>query len=218
MAERHVVDDLPELALGLLDGDAQTRAATHVEGCGRCRRELDELVRAVEAVVLAGPTAEPPPGFESAVLAHMSSPCRRRPRVEWLAAAAAAVLAVAGLAGIALRDRGSPPPVAVASALLSTEAGAPVGWAWLLPGRPAAIAVDMTYASTSSGGSYDIDLLPMVIELVDGDGEVVERIEADAVGGRLNTVVHLDRGTDGVRLVRMVGAGGRILCAGTVAS
>ena len=218
MAE-HAVDDLPELALGLLDGDAQTRALTHVEGCDRCRRELDELVRAVEAVVLAGPTAEPPPGFESAVLARIASPARRRPaRLQWLAAAAAAVLAVAGLAGVVLRADGSAPPAAVASVLLSTDAGAPVGWAWLLPGHPAAIAVDMAYASTSSGGSYDVDVLPMTIELVGGDGKVVERVEASAFGGRLNLVARLDGGIDGVRLVRMVGAGGRVLCHGPVAS
>lgn len=211
----HVVDDLPELALGLLEGEALARALGHVDGCDRCRRELDELVRTVDAVVLAGPTAEPPPGFESAVLGRIASPARRRsPRVRWLVAAAAVVLAVAGLAGVTVGGSARPDPVA--SVLLSTDAGAPVGWAWLLPGHPAAIAVDMTYASTSSGGSYDIDVLPMTIELVGGDGRIVERVEASAFGGRLNLVAHLDGGTDGVRLVRMVDPGGRVLCGGPV--
>lgn len=89
---------VPELALGLLDGAERAAVLAHVEGCDRCRSDLAGLTQVGENLLLLAPEAEPPPAFESRVLARVAPPRRRR--VPWrplmAAAAALAVLLVAG--------------------------------------------------------------------------------------------------------------------------
>ena len=88
-----------ELALGTISGDDRARILTHLAGCPSCRRLVDELASAADALLLLTPEHEPPAGFESEVLARMRSP-RVRPRARILAAAAmVALTAVAGIGG-----------------------------------------------------------------------------------------------------------------------
>jgi hypothetical protein len=93
---------LAELALGIADGDDRARALAHVASCADCRRELESLANVADELLLLAPEREPPPGFESRVLAELElhgALRRRRPR--WrralapigAAAAAAAVTA-----------------------------------------------------------------------------------------------------------------------------
>lgn len=58
----------PELALGLLSGPERAAALEHLQNCAACRVQVDELSQTVDELLTAGPRAEPPAGFEGAVL------------------------------------------------------------------------------------------------------------------------------------------------------
>lgn len=111
-----------ELALGGVAGAERAAALAHLTRCDACRTLVDELARAADGLLLLAPAVEPPPGFESRVLAAIGTasqpvPLRSgRPRL-WLAAAAVVVAAALSGAGVAeLRHRGGEPPATVASA------------------------------------------------------------------------------------------------------
>ena len=100
---------LEELALDVLPGDRRAALLNHLEECPSCRRLLDVLSETSDALLLAGPVAAPPPGFEDRVLERIQTPrVRSRSRFRLFAAAAAAValLAVGGVAGAQLRRPG----------------------------------------------------------------------------------------------------------------
>ena len=94
----------PELALGILDGEERAEALEHLSRCGECRRYLEELSTTADELVLLGPGAEPPPGFESRVLERLrptEGRWRRRWRVpQWRVAVVAAALAAATAAAV----------------------------------------------------------------------------------------------------------------------
>lgn len=97
-----LADTLAEVATGAASGPDRALLLRHLTGCEDCRRELDELTRVADAVLLIAPEHEPPAGFEGAVLARLtptSAPTRRRRFARpLLYAAAAAVLALGGAA------------------------------------------------------------------------------------------------------------------------
>ncbi|GAA3539452.1 hypothetical protein GCM10022419_019370 [Nonomuraea rosea] len=68
---------IPELATGALSGEERAAALHHLGDCPACRRELEEAARVVDALTAIAPAAEPPPAFESRVLARISE--NRRP-------------------------------------------------------------------------------------------------------------------------------------------
>lgn len=63
-----IADALAEVATGAATGPMRARVLSHVMTCESCRKELDELSRAADQVLLIAPEHEPPAGFESAVL------------------------------------------------------------------------------------------------------------------------------------------------------
>ena len=67
-------DDAAELALGLLTGTDRADALEHLETCASCRTEVEGLAEISDRLLLLAPPAEPPPGFESDVLAAMRTP------------------------------------------------------------------------------------------------------------------------------------------------
>ncbi|NEE04468.1 anti-sigma factor family protein [Phytoactinopolyspora halotolerans] len=81
MAERMscatVADTLAEVATGAASGPDRARVLSHLAGCEKCRRELDELTRVADEVLLVAPEHEPPAGFESAVLARIAEQADR---------------------------------------------------------------------------------------------------------------------------------------------
>jgi hypothetical protein len=119
MTDRHDCDEvgpaLAELATGAATGHDRARALQHAAGCDSCRRELAQLSKVADELLLLAPPREPPAGFESAVMARLDTrepasprrllPGRRRPA--WLrlphrpltraAAGATAVLLAAAL-------------------------------------------------------------------------------------------------------------------------
>ncbi|GAA4244893.1 hypothetical protein [Dactylosporangium darangshiense] len=172
-------DLLAELATGAATGHDRALALEHVAACAACRRALDELVQAADALLLLAAPAEPPAGFESAVLARMTSQdARGRPRVPmagWLpvggrrlvAGAVALALAAALGAGVvwwrteadrqlAAQHRQT---LAVANgrylkaARLSTGTGSPAGTVFLYQGTPSWLLVTVV---DGGDGRYEI--------------------------------------------------------------
>jgi hypothetical protein len=85
--------------MGVVPGDAQERAMTHLSRCPECRRELEQATAIVDELLLLAPAQDPPAGFDARVLASLEPREQPRHRRRWLLAAAAAVLAAALGAG-----------------------------------------------------------------------------------------------------------------------
>jgi len=93
---------LPELALGIADGEARAEALSHLAGCPDCRHELERLSSTADDLLDLAPRREPPAGFEGRVLERLKvreEPARlrsrARPRLKRLSFAAAVLAAVA---------------------------------------------------------------------------------------------------------------------------
>jgi anti-sigma factor RsiW len=104
-----------EFALGVLDARERAFAVGHLEHCAECREEIRELAGIADALASLAPAVEPPNGFESRVLdalpnwRHDQKATSLRRRAPFVAAAAAAVLVIAGFAGWALRGNSTEP-------------------------------------------------------------------------------------------------------------
>jgi len=121
-----------ELALGILDGHDRARLVAHAEQCAACRRRLLLLSETADQLLELVPSAEPPVGLESAVLARLQAarsartaraarsarsararmaPPRRRQVVAAIAVVAAALVAgaLASVVGTAARPADRPP-------------------------------------------------------------------------------------------------------------
>jgi hypothetical protein len=92
---------MPELALGIADGEERARVLEHVAVCAGCQHELSELTAVADSLLQHSPEHEPPAGFELRVLdaLHPPAPRPRRTLVRALAVAAAVVAASAITAG-----------------------------------------------------------------------------------------------------------------------
>jgi Putative zinc-finger len=91
---------LPELAAGVAAGDERGRALAHLGGCSDCRRELEALATAADELIALARPVEPPPGFESAVLAKIAPP--RAVRLRRRAFRPAIAVALASAIGLGL--------------------------------------------------------------------------------------------------------------------
>ena len=145
MTERPCPDDatLLALALGELTGRERADVLAHVAECAACRAHVQALVETTERILLAAPEAEPPVGFETAVLGRIvgAEPGRRR-RWPVLAAAALIVVLVAAAVGIGAaitRGGGSE----LAEAAMITPAGRDVGRAWRYDADPTWVLVSV---------------------------------------------------------------------------
>jgi hypothetical protein len=100
----HIRDALPELALGIADGEQRAVALEHTAGCSECRRELERLSSVADDLIALSPPRDPPPGFENRVLDRIGvRKIRRRRATRRLRrlALGAAVPAVAAAAALA---------------------------------------------------------------------------------------------------------------------
>jgi hypothetical protein len=131
-------DMAAELALGVLTGRERADALAHLERCEACRETVRQLAVTGEGLVQLLPAVEPPPGFETQVMARIGiatgvpADGRRtrrlwprfgraraqvgRPRMMFAAAAAALAVVAAGLGGWGIGTASSP---AAATALSS---------------------------------------------------------------------------------------------------
>lgn len=155
MTAGHLEDRLSALLDGELGPADEAGARRHLAGCAACRRELDGIAAARDAV-RALPAVAPPPGFIDALVVVRPLPWWRHPALATVAAAAAAWLVVLAIG--AGTDRRTAPPVAtflagheqavtaatVATLTTGQGTGVPEPWAgheFLRPGWPLVAAL-----------------------------------------------------------------------------
>jgi Putative zinc-finger len=66
-------DELAELALGILPGKQRADVLAHIEGCPRCRGEVEQLSVAADSILEVVPAAEPPIGFEVRLMERLDA-------------------------------------------------------------------------------------------------------------------------------------------------
>jgi anti-sigma factor RsiW len=201
---------LLELALGELTGRDRADALAHVAGCHACRDEVAAIVATAEQLLLVAPEAEPPPGFESAVLERIAAgaPARRRRRWPVLAAAAAVVLAMLATLAVTTFSGGS--GTELAEAAMTTPTGSTVGRAWRYDARPTWLLVSVPgWRGWVRTGAPDYHLRA---ELTGGRIVDLGSVTLGA-NGAWGTTTRVDAGR--LRSVAIVDPTGRVWCTGT---
>lgn len=142
-----------EAAFGLVSGAERAELLAHLDTCDRCRALVLELAEVADAVVVAGPEAEPPSGFEQRVLAQFDVV---RPRRRWpvvVGSVAAAVLLVVAF-GLGRTGSGSSQFREVA---MQTPSGRTVGEAYLHSGSPSWVFADVP-GWTGDGTKFQLEV------------------------------------------------------------
>jgi Putative zinc-finger len=221
-------DMAPDVALGLVTGEERAAALAHLEGCAACRAEVASLAGVADELLLIGPEAPPPEGFDRRVLGRLTDvwaseapsaarrqrPAhlhrrtrRRRPDGRRLAvgavlsAAAAAVVLVAAI--VAIRDDPAAPTEDRAD--MTTGVGEVVGTATVRSGDPATVAVDVPgwEEAVPAGATYWL-----AVEMDDGS-RTMTHIGTDATWWK----VSLEGGADEVASVSVLDGDGWVWCS-----
>ena len=147
------LDELPELALGILTGRARAETLADVEICPSCAEELERLSRAADALLEAVPAAEPPLGFEVRVLDRLGLQPRRRPFIRRRVALGLSGALVGVLGAFAIGFFLAPHPVSgpggtrglgVVESAQVVGASKSVGVAVAYAGQPAWLTISVT--------------------------------------------------------------------------
>jgi Putative zinc-finger len=221
-------DMAPDVALGLLTGEERAAALSHLEGCAACRAEVASLAGVADELLLLGPEATPPDGFDVHVLARLTEagataapaparrsgpvhlhrggrgrrPDRRRLAVGGvLAAAAAAVVLLAAL----VVNRDDRPNPTEERAAMTTGVGEVVGTATVRSGDPATVAVDVPgwENAVPAGATYWL-----AIEMDDGS-RTMTHIGTDTTWWK----VPLEGDADEVATVSVLDGDGWVWCS-----
>lgn len=228
-----IADTLAEIATGAASGPDRARVLSHLTGCEDCRRELAELTKVADEVLLVAPEHEPPAGFESAVLARIAAeghrspaiteppavvvPSRRRRVLRSLAMAAAAVVIAAGAAGAVWQTTADDRELAAGyretldvahgraftAAPLLDSAGVQVGHVFVYEGEPSWVFTVLGRAPEP--GRYDI------VVATDTWTETVASCRAETVNCGAGATIDAD--LDQIDYVRLTSPGGVTLTA-----
>lgn len=147
-----------ELALDVLPGRERAGVLAHLDGCAGCRDTVSALTATADRLVELLPGAQPSVGFEHRVLTALAPPSPRTRR--WLAPAAAALLAIALVAGgwyLGRTYHDVPASETDARAGVRTVMFAPlmatsdreIGYAYAYPGQPSWIYMSVDGDTTS---------------------------------------------------------------------
>ena len=186
---------------------------THVASCAGCRRFVDDLASAADAILLTAPQVEPPAGFESGVLAQVRTPSARKwPKLALSAAALLVAIVAVGAtlwATAADRDLASHYRAALEEAdgeyfgvkPLRAD-GTKVGDLFAYQGDPSWIFI--VFDEEVEAGTY-------TAEVNTRDGEEIPLGSFDLAETRRTWGTHLDVDLREVAMVRLVhGDGGRL--------
>lgn len=219
-----VRDLAPELALGALEGSQRGAALAHLDRCPACRAHVDDLATTVDRLVSIAPEAEPPAGFESAVLARIAEEQQvreigawRRRSVAPLAVAAAVFLVLGIGVGIAVsRDVGTTiGGTEVASAAMITPDGDTVGEVWHSAGSKSAVFVSVPEWSDTGNGEAAAGPFTLRVELKNGTTVTADEFELEA--GTSSWAESTDVDGDDIAAVSVLDADGDVWCTGTFA-
>jgi hypothetical protein len=213
MGCEHTRELAAELALGIADGADRARALRHLAECAECRAAVEQLSAVADELMLLTPVHEPPPGFESHVLAQLRpEPAAKRPGrrlrrllVPIAAAGAAAALAAGIVLGATNDDRrlaaqyratlAAANGSSFEAARLRDAGGARAGLVYAYRGRPSWIYVGL-YPNRSSTG-YRVELV-----MTSGRRVPLPAFRLDPATGSGGQAVPVDVGdVAGVRLV-----------------
>src|SRR5262245_14283659 len=167
-----LADAAPELALGILPGDERAAAVAHLDECAHCQQLVGTYTVLTDRLLLLAPRAEPPPGFESQVVATMTAgegspartplrpphPTARRRIPGAVLAVAACIIALLLALGVVGPSSSSP---SVAAADMRTSQGDLMGQIYVHDGPPAKVFMSLPgwtaavgpYAGSSNGYS-----------------------------------------------------------------
>ena len=190
-----------DLALGDLSGNERAEALAHVSACPMCGQLVGELTRVAEDLLLLAPEVEPPPGFESRVLAQLSEQRQpRRHRLRSVVAIAAAVVMFGLGGGLVARmtaDDGGPEPVRTALAI--SASGRSTCRVVVHGGEPASLVVSLD-GPPGSSFEYTVEAQPARgapiplgrFALTDGHGLLATTVAVDAEDLRSVRVFSMD--------------------------
>lgn len=170
----HLTDITAELALGALTGRQRARATAHLEKCGACRTQVQDMTATGTRLLELLPEHQPPAGFDTRVMGRLPLTVQRRRRRTrtMLTAAAGTVAVAAGLAGWGLRTMPAPPhqPASTApsallrSAPLITASHQPAGTVFLHGGSK-----PWLYMTVQAGAGNRT----VICQLQDRDGRII---------------------------------------------
>jgi hypothetical protein len=207
-------DAAPDMALGLLTGEDRAAAIAHLDRCQECRAEVSSLAETADELLVLTPEVEPPPNFESGVLARLPQPAtpRRTTLTAWWAVAAAAVVAALVAAGAVLWSPAGPGrgDAGAETAEMRTGAGEPVGFAQL-ERDPSTVVVDVPRWADlirRYDAARDADF-QLVVERHDGSRDVVPI----PTGSDTRWEIPIDVDTDEVAVVAVIDDQGRTWCS-----
>lgn len=85
MPEEHVIEQLPDYALGILSAEETRHIERHVDTCALCRRELATFDAIAGELALAVPAVEPPAGLEARLMDAVARTSQQpaTPRPSW---------------------------------------------------------------------------------------------------------------------------------------
>jgi hypothetical protein len=161
----------PEFALGILDGAERARVLRHVVSCPNCRAYVDELGRTADSLLLAGPEAEPPLGFEASTIALLRVAPPRASRWRPFAAAAAVAVLAAG-AGVVIGQQTVDDPLR--SAPLVAANGARVGRVFLYDRDNSPSWCYLSLSGPGAHGDYEVHA-----ELRDGSVVLIQKFSVE---------------------------------------
>lgn len=154
-----------ELAVGALSGGERARALVHLKDCARCRALVDDLASTADRLLLLAPISEPPVGFESRVAELIGAERQvrraRRPRRPWITAVAAAAALIIALAGVGVgflvaRGDGGGRPMVLTAFDRSERSGA-VCRAVVYGDDPASLMVSLEGVRKDIVGDYAVE-------------------------------------------------------------
>jgi hypothetical protein len=194
-----------ELALGDLSGSERADAVSHLGSCPMCGQLVGDLTRVAEELLLLAPELEPPPGFESRVLARLTDQARpRRFRLRSLVAAAAALVMLAVGGGLLVQtvDRDDRPET-VRTALAISASGRATCRVVVHGERPASLVVSID-GPAGTTWEYLVEAQPS-----EGAAIPVGRFALDDGHGLLAANVPVD--ADELKSVRVFDTEGKLL-------
>lgn len=180
----------PELAVGILSGGERAGAVAHLARCANCQQLMIELTGAADELLLLAPEVEPPPGFESRVLARLAEQrAPRRPRLWALVAVAAVVILAAVGGGLTAQAVGNDHGEGgrLRTALAMSASGRTTCRVVLAGGNPASLLISLD-GTTGQYSDYVAEVQPKTgkaipvgrFSLSDGHGMLATTVAADA--------------------------------------
>jgi len=207
-----------ELALGTLEGDERGAVLAHLAGCSACRTEARELAAAADALLVLAPGAEPPAGFESAVLDRIVAERRavvplprRRGRIAALVAAAVVLVAGGVATGLAVEGPGGASSTLEQAAMVTPD-GRRVGEVWRY-GEDDAAVLFVSVPAWAEVDPADAPGYALRLDLAGGDSVDVAEFSLD--GEQTSWGASTELPGDDIEAVSVVDDTGRVWCTGT---